>query len=355
MIRKFIGLMPFFLMDRALYILTFLIPVLLLLYCVAAERRVGLICLFLLVLIGITYLKSKDESMLFTLLFVMALGHMSPKPVIRGWFYLQGTVLGLCILSYTLLYVAGSNLAVTGVIDGRFRYYFMFDHPNNFAAQVFFCLLAFIYLYSDRISRGLTCLILALTAIFLYEFPNSLTATVMTVLTLLFLLGTWYLKKIMKAVYGILIGIICFFAFGVVSVIYFSRIGLAAALFYNSFYIRLYCAAAALRIFPLTLFGRQMETGNLFYIDGEWQALWFDESYTRVFLAFGIIMGLFFVMLLFSSLMMLAFRERYMEALVLAMICCYALSEWSAFSVSTAWGLVFLSEGFPKSRIYLRY
>lgn len=345
MMRKFISLISVFSMGEWLRHLTLFVPLFLLAYCIVT-RRMKSMEILMLILAVISYVMSKDENILFTVLLILAWRNDSPEALIRFWLVIQTVVLAFCTVAYGILYVTGSDLARAEYMDGRFRYFFLFDHPNNYSIQVFFCILAFIYLYADRVPRFLTIVILLALSLFLYELPNSMTATYATLLLAAFLLVEWYARKSLKFIYGALIGVIWFVAYGCVLAIYFGGGQFVSTLFHGTFYERLSSAATLLQMFPLKMFGRNMSVlGQVIRVNGDWRSLWMDLAYIRCFMADGILMGLLFTVLLFRSFILTIKKEQYREALVLAMICIYAMSEWSAFSITTAWGLLFLREG----------
>lgn len=351
MIRKFTTLITIFSLGNGMRHVTFFVPLFLLGYCILAGRMkiMDIVMMFLGI---ITYITSKDETLIFTIFVILAVGDVSPKMLIRFWLFIQTAVLAGCTAAYIILYASGSELARAGVMDGRFRYYFLFNHPNNYAIQLFFCILGFVYLYAEKASRWKTVLILLLFAAFFYQFPKSMTATVATLVLILLLVATWYLKRYLKYIYGGLIAAIWFVVYVCVLALYFGRGQFVSILFgkAETFYERLSNAAELLQLFPVKLFGREMTSyiGQVIRVNGEWRALWMDLAYIRCFMTCGLLLGLLFSILLFRSFILCIRDKEYWEALVLAMICIYAMSEWSSFSITTAWGLVFLRRGLAR-------
>lgn len=334
--------------------ITFFIPLLLLGYCIVSGRM-KIMDLVMMTLGLISYTTSKDENILFTIFLVLAWGDLPLKTLIRFWLFIQTVVMVSCTAAYAVLYASGSDLAKAGMMDGRFRYYFLFNHPNNYSVQAFFCILAFVYLYAENASRWKTILLLLLCAAFFYLFPKSMTATMATILLVLLLISTWYLKKYLKLIYGVLLAVIWFIAYVCVFALYFGKGRFVSVLFgrVETFYERLNNAAELMQLFPIKLFGRTMDViGQVIRVNGEWKALWMDLAYIRCLMVCGLILGVLFTILLFRSFILLIRDKEYWEALVMAMICIYAMSEWSTFSIVTGWGLLFLRKGLVKKGPY---
>lgn len=353
MVRKFAGIISLFSVSVRFQHLTLLIPTILLLTCIF-WKPVRIWNLILIPVGMISYWKSKDDTLIILILLILAWGQRDANVLIRFWFEIQATVLIACTGLYMFLLALGSPLAKTGLMDGRLRYYFMFNHPNNYSIQMFFCLMAFVYLYGRKVKKAWLCLIFIIFAVFFALLPKTYTATISMLCIGGLLLCTWYLRKHLKLIYGCFTVAIFVITYGCVALIYSGKGDFVSRVFSGSFYGRMNSAATLLHEHPLTLFGRQMtELGRITRINGDWNVEWADMAYTRCFMAFGIIGGAVLIFLLFRSFYGMVEKQCYGEALALAAVCIYGVSEWSAFSITTAWGMIFLGEGLARHGAYI--
>ena len=132
-----------------------------------------------------------DTALLSFLVLLIAVRNMDIERVAAFYAYFQAAILGVCTGLYFVLLAAGSSYASLSVISGRVRYNFFFSHPNTFAVQVVFTVLAYLYIKRKVFPYWMTNVILAVTAVFLYLFPNSLTAVV----TVLVYMGCRFLVR----------------------------------------------------------------------------------------------------------------------------------------------------------------
>ena len=86
----------------------------------------------------------KDITLMTCLVLIIAIRDKDIEQIISFYYHIQSFVLMICIILYPIFYIAGLPYAKSSIIAGRFRYNFFFTHPNNFAIQVVFTILAYI-------------------------------------------------------------------------------------------------------------------------------------------------------------------------------------------------------------------
>lgn len=309
------------------------------------------ICIF-----GIySYYITRDVTIMFYILTILASKNIVKNEIVKFYFVIQSVVLVPCIVLYPLFYLAGSPYAVASTIDGRVRHFFLFAHPNNFAIQVVFWVLAYIYLKFEKTSDLHKYILLFVTSIFLLIYPNSQTAALSLIIFALLLMFWRYGRIVWK--YFIKIGLVMIFIISIYITwtFYTGQTNGFTSMISGTFESRFIGAAAALKLYPINLFGQALpDLGKLIQLDGKWITLWADLAYIRIFIEFGIIGGSIFLWLLFKTIYMDIKSRDYKELLFLSIVCIYAVSEWAAFSIPTVFPLLFTVKAIRKSKSSIR-
>lgn len=302
-----------------------------------------------------SYYITRDVTIMFYILTILASKNIDKNKIVKFYFVIQSVVLVPCIVLYSLFYFVGSPYAVVSLIDGRVRHFFLFTHPNNFAVQVVFWVLAYIYLKFEKISDLYKYILLFVTSIFLLVLPNSQTAALALIIFAQLLIFLRYGRIIWK--YFVKIGLVMIFLISIYITwtFYTGRTNSFTSMISGTFESRFIGAASALKLYPINLFGQALpDLGKLIQVDGKWITLWADLAYVRIFIEFGVISGSVFLWLLFKTIYMDIKNRDYKELLFLSIVCIYAVSEWAAFSIPTVFPLLFTGKAIKKSKSSIR-
>lgn len=291
-----------------------------------------------------TFILVQDTTLLSFLVLLVATQNINIDDILRIYARVQAFILTICIITYPILLVLGSSYATASYDVGRsaIRYNFFFSHPNNFSVQCVFTVLVYIYLYRDKLSYCKTNIIILFTIIFLLLFPKSQTAVIALIIYLITLFMVKYAKLIWKPFIKFVfpIVIIC-----ISILVYMDYKGMAlpfANYISGTFASRFSGAAMSFHIYKVNLFGNYLnEIGNLIYIDGQWNTLWLDLAYARMLIAFGVVGAFIFYYIFFKGLIIHIKEKNYMILSLLVVVIVYAISEWTAFSITTVFPLLF--------------
>ena len=292
----------------------------------------------------LTYFISKEVAFLFFAFVIVASRMIEKDKIILFWMKMQMGILALCIVLYPVFLMLGSPYAVSNVIDGRLRHYFFFSHPNNFGMSLALCVMAYIYVHYKRISYRKVNLILFLSAVFIYIFPNSRSAALILIIFMVFLFMMRNMLSLWK------IGMKLIFPVSLIfSILFVWRILRGGISSENNFVSRFMGASAMLNIYPLNMFGHHIDQiGKLVNFQDNWIRLWGDVAYIRLFIAFGIVGGIFFLKSLSFTLYDYIKREEYLRVNLLAIVCIYGILEWSAFQIMISFPLIFIADSFEQ-------
>ncbi len=295
----------------------------------------------------ITYFISKDVTLLFFIFVIISSKGINKEEIIRFWLIIESSILGLCMIIYPILYQLHSPYAVANMIDGRFRYYFFHSHPNTFGVNLAFCIMAYIYVKYKKLSYFRISILLSITALFIYLYPNSRTASFILIIFMIFL----FLMKKMPRIWKTGMKIILPFLFGF-SLIFVLRILKGEEFSKNNFVSRFIGVTAMLKIYPINAFGHFIENlGELVNIDGNWITLWGDVAYIRLFITFGIVGGWIFLKKFSRTLYIYLKKKEFLRVSLLAIVCVYAVLEWSAFQIMTSFPLIFVAEALEPKQV----
>ena len=187
-------------------------------------------------------------------------------------------------------------------------------------------------------------MILSVTAVFLYVFPNSKTAVV----TVLVYMGCRFLVRYARILWKPFIRVILP-ATAVIAVIfvflfYTGHASVISNYIADTFEARFSGAATAFRMYNVNLFGHELEElGETVYVNGEWSIFWLDLAYIRILFTFGIVGTVVFFVPLFKAVGRYIREKNYIVLSLLAVAIVYGISEWTAFSITTVFPLLFLS------------
>lgn len=291
----------------------------------------------------------KDITLMTCLVLIIAIRDKDIEQIISFYYHIQSFVLMICIILYPIFYIAGLPYAKSSIIAGRFRYNFFFTHPNNFAIQVVFTILAYIYLKRKKLSYGRINIILILASIFVYVFPNSQSATVTLILYGFSLFLLRHFKILWKPFIKIVLPVLILCTIYIVYSFYTGQTTILTSNITGTFGARFTGAAKAFLLYDLNFNGNKMEEiGQTLYLNGAWGNFWFDLAYARIILAFGIIGGGIFYYLLFRTIKIFIKEKNYSVLLLFITVLFYALSEWTAFAILTVFPLLFMSKSIDK-------
>lgn len=265
------------------------------------------------------------------------------EAIIKLWTNIQIGVLASCIFIYTICYWIGLPIAVAGFIgEGRYRHFFLFEHPNGFAVELCFTVMAYIYLNYKKMAFWKNTLLLMAASLFLWVFPNSKTPALLLVVYWLVLGIYRYSEPLSRMLprclpFGLIL--ISAFVICVVAVRSATWMDIIDSVLSG----RLDLAIIALSQYKINLWGQQLsKIGSHIEYEGFWRQLWIDIGYLRMLLACGALLTGFILYRIIYS------YERYiktcpLKAITLAMVFLLATVEWGAFSVMTAFPLLFVS------------
>lgn len=290
-----------------------------------------------------------DTALLSFIVLLIAVRNMDIERVAAFYAYFQAVILGACTGLYFVLLAAGSSYASLSVIAGRVRCNFLFSHPNNYAVQVVFTVLAYLYVKRKVLPYWMTNVILSVTAVFLYLFPNSQTAVV----TVLVYMGCRFLVRYARLLWKPFIRVILpATAVIVVLLVFLFYTGHAAVIsnyIADTFEARFSGAATAFSLYNVNLFGHHLEElGETVYVNGQWSTFWLDLAYIRILFTFGIVGTIIFFVPFFKAVGRYIREKNYIVLSLLAVVIAYGISEWTAFSITTVFPLLFLSMPFKK-------
>ena len=292
-----------------------------------------------------TFILVQDTTLFSFFILLVASKNINIDVILRIYVYVQTFILSLSILIYPILLIQGSSYATVSYVVGRsdIRYNFFFSHPNNFAIQCVFTVLVYIYLYRNKLSYFKINIIILFTIIFLHIFPKSQTAVIALIIYLITLFMIKFAKLIWKPFIKFVfpVVIIC-----ISILVYMDYKGMALPFgnyIYGTFASRFSGAAMSFQIYQVNLFGHNLvnEIGNTIYVNGQWNTFWLDLAYIRMIIAFGIIGTLAFYYVLIKGLLLHIKSKNYMVLSFLVVVIVYAISEWTAFSITTVFPLIF--------------
>lgn len=306
----------------------------------------GISCIeILLIIYGcVSFILIHDATLFSFLVLTITVKKSNMDNILRLFLRIQVLVLSICIIVYPVLLELGSPYAKISYITGRSvtRYNFFFSHPNNFAIQCVFTVLAYIYLYRDKLSYYKTNIIILFLILFLLIFPKSQTAVIVLIIYLVVRFMIKYAKLIWKPFIKFLFPII---SVCISILVYMNYKGMEFPFLdyiTGTFSARFSGAAMSFHIYKVNLFGNYLnEIGNTLYIDGQWNTFWFDLAYIRMLVAFGIVGAFIFYYIFLKGLIMHMREKNYMVLSLLVVVMVYAISEWTAFSTMTVFPLLF--------------
>lgn len=307
-----------------------------------------------LLLIGygfFSFIVAHDTTLFSLLVLNVASKNRNLDDVAKFYVRFQSMVLGTCIMLYPLFLMLGSSVATISYISGRTRYNFFFSHPNNFAVQCVFTVLMYLYTKRKIFSYSKVNVILIFTAMFLYVFPNSQTAALSIIIYMLCRFMVRYARWIWKHLIKVILPIISLAVIIIVYMYYSGKADLIISYLSDTFSSRFVGAAMAFHLYPVNLFGYYLrDIGQKLYVEGQWGIFWFDLAYVRVLFAFGIVGAAIFYYILIKGIKKYIREKNYDILSLFVVIMAYAVSEWTAFSITTVFPLVFLNVSLLKKK-----
>lgn len=144
-----------------------------------------------------------DTSLsLITFMMIFASEGIPYEKIIKFMFVPFATLLTYCITFYGYNMAMGKAVVTKyRTIDGvsTARHGFYFNQPNSFSLVLFFTVMMFTYLYYNKIKKWIIYLVMVVTSIFIYIYPNTKTVSFMFFfLILVDWVGTHHWDKIPK-------------------------------------------------------------------------------------------------------------------------------------------------------------
>lgn len=290
----------------------------------------------------VSFYLTRDITLLSFLSILIAAKNIVLDEIIIFYYRIQFCILGICILFYPLLRIIGSSLATTSYIAGRFRYNFFFTHPNNFAIQCVFTILAYIYIKRNKFSLKKINIICIITALFLLLFPNSQTATLVMLIYVFMNIVVRYASVFWKYFIRVFIPLFAFTLIYILFQFYNGNTSIISNYITGTFASRFIGAIQGMELYHVNLFGNYIsDIGDLIYMDGQWGNLWIDLAYIRMLITYGIIGAGIFYYIFIKSFFVYYKEKNYSVLLLFLSVMLYALSEWTAFSIQTVFPLLF--------------
>lgn len=342
-ISKFVAQLDIFGNSKWIFIgATFWIAVICMLFLIFIEK-VNLYEIILLALCGYSYYICRERYIVTLFVVSIASKSIDKEAIVKLWTNIQIGILASCIFIYPVCYWIGLPIAAAGYMgEGRFRYFFFFEHPNGFAVELCFTVMAYVYLNYKKTSFWKNSFLLIVASLFLWVFPNSKTPALLLVVYCLALAIYKYSERLSRALlrylpFGlILISVFVIYVVAVRNVAWMDIINSVLS-------GRLDLSIIALSQYKMNLWGQQLsQIGAYIEYEGFWRQLWIDIGYLRMLLACGVILTGFVLYRI------IYFYERYIKicplrAITLAMVFLLAVVEWGAFSIMTAFPLLYVS------------
>lgn len=301
----------------------------------------------------ISFVVTRDSTLLSIMCLILAIRYIDIDHVIRGYFIIQTIILMFCIITFISFMIIDNKLATPIDIDGNLRYSFWFIHPNNFSFQYMFTLLSFLYLKRRTITFKKEMILIGLSEIFIFLFPKTKTV----VLVLGVYLFARFLILYKKTIWNFIIKYLLLFIGGIIILLtgyyYKNNFKVPEVTLGTSFFIRFWLAAIALYLYKINLFGYRLLTlGSLVNVQGNYYTFWLDLAYVRMIVNFGIVGACIFYYLLVASFKYYLYIKNENILILYLVIFLCGLTEWGAFSVLTAFPLLFLGEIIKNKHIY---
>lgn len=321
------------------------IGIFLIVFYLLLRKDISLKVVMLLSISVINFLMVRESTLLTFITILLAVRSIKVNRIIQYYFKINAFVLLLCTLLYpVLLYF---DLVGTSLISGRERYTFLFTHPNTYSITFVFTLLAYIYLYKEKITNIRIIIMCVFAIVYLFIFPKTITAVISLLVFLMLFVLTQYYKYIREHILKfalpmftiLLITIIC-------SYYYDFDIPILHNYISGTFEIRFIDAAYALKNYKLSFFGTFInDLGSLVYRDGDWVSHWLDLGFVRALFNYGILGFLLFLTFFTRSFYYYVKNKQYFIVILIIVMLIYGLCEWGAFDIMTAFPLVFLYKG----------
>lgn len=295
-----------------------------------------------------TYRISGTSIMMLAVLMLLSAHKLNKRNLILVWFWVMATVLGVAIISYIVMYPEqGAYIQYMG-LQGvtRMRYYFFFNHPNSIALCMLYFMLAFVYLWQDKLPFGVTIGALVLGCVFEYLGPCSYTALAVLAVATIGIVWNHCWQKGWGSFAYVAAPMILGIAILGVLLFYFVNIEIPYNPITHTLVMRFEQGAAALAICPPNLWGQAVT-----YLgqDIEWHgkilnAVSLDMGYVALLIyygLFGMILALSCVLKGYYSMLK---HKEYMNALLLCVVLLYGMMEWPAIYPVLAFPLLLLSD-----------
>lgn len=297
-----------------------------------------------------TYFISNTSVMLIGVFMILAIQGLDTRKIIMVWFVVMGIVLATSIVTYIFLFSSGSGyiqyMGVKGVT--RIRYYFFFNHPNSIALCCVYFVLAFVYLWAERLPAWVTCGGVLIGCVFEFFGPCSYTALMIMAVLFIMLCLFYFCPKVFYVLSVIEAPIILLGTAVGISAFYFNDLQIPYNPITHTLVMRFEQGAAALAICPMNLLG---QTVTYMGQDIEWHgkilnAVSLDMGYAAMLVYYGIVgVGIFLIGMIGQYYRDIR-QKNGIQVLVLSAVLLYGAMEWPALYTILAFPLLLTGKFF---------
>lgn len=295
-----------------------------------------------------TYFISNTSMMLLAVLMILAARGLNKRKMVLVWFTVMATVLAVAVVAYIALFSGESDyiqyMGLRGVT--RMRYYFFFNHPNSAALCFLYMVLAFVYLWYDKVPFWGIIAGMAMGCIFEFVGPCSYTSLAVIVSATIFLICNRYLPKIWHAIAYAIVPLILIGAFVGVLIFYCKNIEVPYNPITYTLVMRFEQGAAALALYPVNLWGQIVSHLGQ---DIEWHGkvlsqVSMDMGYVAILIYYGIVGFLFSMLAIIKGYYAILKEKKWVLGILLTTVVLYGVMEWPALYPILAFPILLLSD-----------
>lgn len=289
-----------------------------------------------------------DGKLPFCILIIIASKKIDINDIIKLLYKMNIAVILLHVLVYSLNYFNIFELKIFESLiyrNDQIRHSFFFYHPNTFSNYLFWTYIMYIYLnfYNKKLYKKIIAIGIFLMG-FVYLFPNSRTACLFFIISMIFLF-IYNNKKIYSSnifeILNILFFSICF-GFSFFCLFNYGQNNIINELLQKldrNLLMRVYTGKHFLVEYGFSLFGNFMTMERNFAAIGLPKIL-LDNWYFYIMIRLGIIISAFFYIIFTKISIHFVQKKDYSKLFVIALFLLYSMIE--CIGINITWSFVFL-------------
>ena len=309
----------------------------------------------ILLIFGYINLKITGSWNMLSLFFMLfASKGIEVKKIINLMFKVSAVLLSVNIAWYTLNYLLGRvTISQMREVDGEIilRHNFYFNHANGLSLYIFFVVLMFMYLYYEKINKSILYLVLLISALFIYSFPNTRTIALLFLIVMLLDLPKrktldMFVCKICRHMY--IIGFILI----IVLVYLFVNNSNAIVLKINdAMNGRLTLVAGAFQLYGVNLQGHKIINEEVFLPSLGYFKLYIDNFYGMLVIRYGLLATFIVSFFAICTSKSLYKQNKRLVLILLSIVFIFGLSESTALDIFPVFPWLF----FKETNLYKKY